>query len=108
MTLALIVWLGLSALAVSARAATVDGTAQTLTVGVKISPPFVESDGDRYSGLAVDLWKRAAAAHGWHYRFNRYDLEGLLDAVADHRVDVGLGAITATARRQQHMDSVMS
>ena len=75
-----------------------------LLVGVKVAPPFVMRDGDHYTGLAVDVWKKAAAAHGWHYRFKEFDLRGLLDAVAKHQVDAGLGAITATAEREQIMD----
>lgn len=77
----------------------------TLTVGVKVAPPFVIDDGNHhYHGLAIDLWQEVAADHGWNYRFQPYDLDGLLDAVSDGTVDVGLGAITATAARQQRMD----
>ncbi|KGI77072.1 transporter substrate-binding domain-containing protein [Oleiagrimonas soli] len=78
--------------------------AKTLTVGVKVAPPFVIRDGDHYRGLAIDLWEEVAADHGWRYTYKPYDLEGLLDAVQQHQVDVGLGAITATAQREQRMD----
>lgn len=76
-----------------------------LVVGVKVAPPFVIDDGNNhYHGLAIDLWQEAAAEHGWAYQYKPYDLEGLLDAVSEHKVDVGLGAITATAAREQRMD----
>lgn len=77
---------------------------QTLTVGVKVAPPFVIKDGNRYSGLAIDVWKRAADAHGWKYRFKQYDLKDLLDATAAGQIAAGLGAITATPGREQRMD----
>ncbi len=80
-------------------------SSRPLVVGVKVAPPFVIDDGNHhYHGLAVDLWQEAAADHGWTYRYEPYDLEGLLDAVSSGKVDVGLGAITATAAREQRMD----
>jgi polar amino acid transport system substrate-binding protein len=72
---------------------------QPLIVGVKVAPPFVIENHGHYSGLAIDLWQEVAADHGWKYVYKPYDLEGLLDAVSNSKVDVGLGAITATAAR---------
>ncbi len=37
------------------------------TVGVKVAPPFVMTDGNGYRGLAIDLWQETAADHGWSY-----------------------------------------
>ncbi|WP_438864238.1 transporter substrate-binding domain-containing protein [Neptunicella sp.] len=78
--------------------------ATTLVIGVKAAPPFAKIDGNNYSGLAIDLWKEIAAEQGWDYRFQQYDLEGLLDATSNGQIDAGLGAITATADRAQRMD----
>lgn len=77
---------------------------QPLLVGVKVAPPFVIEDHGHYSGLAIDLWQEIAADHGWKYVYRPYDLDGLLQAVSDSKVDVALGAITATAAREQRMD----
>jgi polar amino acid transport system substrate-binding protein len=77
---------------------------QPLIVGVKVAPPFVIENHGHYSGLAIDLWQEVAADHGWKYVYKPYDLEGLLDAVSNSKVDVGLGAITATAAREKRMD----
>ncbi len=55
-------------------------------------------------GRASDLWQETAADHGWKYVYKPYDLEGLLDAVSHNKVDVGIGAITATAAREKLMD----
>lgn len=80
------------------------GTARELVVGVKVAPPFVIEDHGHYRGLAIDLWEEAAADHHWRFRYRPYDLDGLLDAVANGQADVGLGAITATAQREQRVD----
>lgn len=77
---------------------------KTLVVGVKVAPPFVIADGGHYRGIAVDLWQDIARSHGWHYTYRRYDLEALLQAVQAGKVDVGLGALTATAARERVMD----
>lgn len=77
---------------------------QTLVVGVKVAPPFVIADGASYKGLAIELWEAIAKDHGWHYRYRQYDLAGLLTAVEQHQIDVGLGAITTTAAREKVMD----
>lgn len=77
---------------------------KTLMIGVKAAPPFVIAGDDGYKGLAIDLWQDAARDHGWKYEYRKYDLEGLLDAVREGKVDVGLGAITATAEREKVMD----
>lgn len=77
---------------------------KTLTVGVKLAPPFVIADSDGYKGLAIELWQEAADDHGWTFQYKEYDLEGLLNAVREGKVDVGLGAITATADREKTMD----
>ncbi len=85
--------------AVSTRAA-----AGTLTVGVKVAPPFVVKNGNHYSGLGIDLWQKVAADHGWKFHYQPYSLEGLLQAASQGKVDVGIGAITATAAREKQMD----
>lgn len=77
---------------------------KTLVVGVKVAPPFAKVDGENYSGLAIDLWKEIADEQGWSYRFQQYNLDGLLNATTDEHIDVGLGAITATAERAKRMD----
>ena len=79
-------------------------TPRTLVVGVKVAPPFVIEQADGYSGLAIDVWREIAAERGWTFRYQRYDLQGLLDAVQHGQADVGIGAITATAQREQVMD----
>ncbi len=95
-------WMLLAVGASAEPAPTAPGRA--LIVGVKVAPPYVIQDGDRYRGLAIDLWEEVAADHGWRYSYKPYDLEGLLDAVQSEQVDVGLGAITATAERERRMD----
>ena len=77
---------------------------QPLLVGVAVAPPFVVEDHGHYGGLAISLWEAVAADRGWKYEYRPYAHDELLDAVRDSKVDVGLGAIAATAAGEQHMD----
>lgn len=89
---------------VPAPASAESPSTRTLLIGVKPAPPFVIADGDSYNGLSIDLWKETAVENGWRYQIREYDLDELLDAVATGEVDVGMGAITTTAEREQRMD----
>lgn len=79
-------------------------TPRTLVVAVKVAPPFVIERAGGYSGLAIDVWDDIATERGWKFRYENYDLQGLLDAVENGQVDVGIGAITATSQREEIMD----
>ena len=80
-------------------------TGKTLTVAVKVVPPFVikKADGS-YSGISVELWRRVAKNLGLKYRFEQTDLEGLLNGTRAKRFDVGVGAVTVTAKREREVD----
>jgi ABC-type amino acid transport substrate-binding protein len=78
---------------------------QTVTVGVFIAPPFVEKDANgRYLGVAYDLWEDVAQDLGIRFTTREYDLEGLLAAVRQGDVDVGVSALSLTPEREALMD----
>lgn len=95
-------WLG--GVAAAQAAAQAPDSTRVLVVGVTAAPPFVIPDGDSYRGLSIDLWQETAAEHNWAFRFQSFDLEGLLRAVSNGEIDVAIGAITATAAREERMD----
>jgi ABC-type amino acid transport substrate-binding protein len=78
-----LVLLLMSALAfASAAAATATNPVvphKTLTIGIKVAPPFVIKNGDgTYGGITIDLWRRIASDLGIKYRLVTRDLPGLL------------------------------
>ncbi|MEH8021457.1 transporter substrate-binding domain-containing protein [Rheinheimera metallidurans] len=77
---------------------------KVLRIGVKEAPPFVMYDGETYSGLSIDLWQEIADEHGWQFKYQPHGLTDLLNAATNGTIDVGLGAITATAERAAKMD----
>lgn len=76
-----------------------------LVVATKVAPPFsmLSESGDWY-GISIDLWKLVAQRMGTKYRFQEYDLHGLLSAVEKHEVDLGVAAISVTSEREKVMD----
>ncbi|MFC4727672.1 transporter substrate-binding domain-containing protein [Coralloluteibacterium thermophilus] len=100
----LLLWLALAGVAGAQTAPAADPPGQMLLVGVRTAPPFVIETEDGYAGLAIELWEDIAAERGWRFEYRGYGLEGLLDAVAADEVDLGIGAVTATAERMTRMD----
>jgi len=86
------------------RAESATQAERPLIVAVKTAPPFVIATDDGYDGLAVALWEDIARENGWNYQYQQMGLAELLDAVAEGRADVGLGALTVTAEREQRLD----
>ncbi|MGB0132482.1 transporter substrate-binding domain-containing protein [Dokdonella sp.] len=87
-----------------AQSSEVEPASQRLIVGVKVAPPFVIAESNAYAGLAIDLWEEAAVQNNWAFEYRQFELEELLEAVSRGDVDVGIGAITATAEREADMD----
>lgn len=77
----------------------------TLRVGVSEAPPFVVSDGvNGYDGLAIQLWTKVAARNQWTFELVPVPYASLINGVEDGTIDIGLGAITVTARREGRVD----
>jgi ABC-type amino acid transport substrate-binding protein len=98
---ALLFW----ATAAGATVGAAPGEPEHLLVGIKESPPFVIRHADgRWSGISIDLWRAAAKDLGLEYSFQAFDLDGLLKAVEEGKVDVAVGALTITERREKFAD----
>lgn len=91
--------------ATNAEPATTTSINKPLVIGIKAAPPFVirEADGS-YSGISVELWEQIAAAEGWDFRYEASDLEGLIEGASAGNFDAAIGAVTATAEREQRVD----
>lgn len=80
--------------------------AQDITVGYRITPPFVTRDGDgELGGMATELWQEINAGLNVVPRFVEYEtIADLLAATAAHDVDVAIGAISITEQRAEKVD----
>lgn len=85
------------------RAVAQDVTQTELTVGVYVSPPFVEDRGDGgYSGMAIELWESVAGRMGLTFHYTDYPTFGaLVQATASGEVDAAVTNLTVTRDRAE-------
>lgn len=78
---------------------------KTLTVGTKISPPFVtRNDQGQYTGLSIALWNRVARQLGLKTHYVERNLAGLFSGLQDGSLDVSVAALTVTEPREAKID----
>ncbi|WP_404400736.1 transporter substrate-binding domain-containing protein [Idiomarina seosinensis] len=87
----------------SAMAQTIDKE-EPLTVAVRVNAPFVMETENGYEGLAIQLWKEIAEQLDQPYQFEPMGLNAVIDGVEQGHYDVGIGALTVTADREQRLD----
>lgn len=80
-------------------------TAQKVTVGVYVSPPFVMKQGNDYTGMAIDLWHTLAYQSGLVYEFREFSSNtALLDALEAHQIDIAVNNLSITEERAKKFD----
>ncbi|GHC61784.1 hypothetical protein GCM10010136_02550 [Limoniibacter endophyticus] len=76
----------------------------TITAGVYVSPPFVTKEGERYSGMAIELWEAAAKTLGRTTEYREYpSFEALISAIEAGEAEVGVSNLTITRDRAQRV-----
>ncbi|PSJ61638.1 ABC transporter substrate-binding protein [Mesorhizobium soli] len=76
-----------------------------VNVGVYVSPPFVVSQSDGYSGMAIDLWEKVAGRLKVVSDYRQFQNYGeLVDAVSKGAVDVAVTNLTITESRAKIVD----
>ncbi len=82
-----------------------NGSQKELIVGTKVAEPFViKTDDGKFTGVAIELWQRIADSLNYKYSFKEYDLDGLINAAAQNKIDLGVSPMTVTAEREQKLD----
>jgi polar amino acid transport system substrate-binding protein len=75
-------------------------------VGVRVIPPFVNKNGDGFSGFSIDLWKKIAErAKLPNTKFVEYNNVGeLINATEKKEIDAGIAAISITSDRESRIN----
>lgn len=80
----------------------------TLTVGIKIAPPFIiEHKPGEFSGVSIELWEAIAEEMDLKYKFKVYgsmQMSNMLKDVSNHSIDISISPITVTANRIKIVD----
>ncbi len=76
-----------------------------LKVALKQSPPFTYQEQEQWQGVSVELWKTVADQANYSYQFQSHEsVAEMLDAVAQGRADIAIGAISVSAEREKQLD----
>lgn len=76
-----------------------------ITVGTKLAEPFViEEPQNKWKGISIELWNFIAEDLDYNYEIKAFDLEGLIDAVAEGSVDIAVSPLTINAEREVLFD----
>ncbi|MCV9910403.1 transporter substrate-binding domain-containing protein [Brucella sp. HL-2] len=82
-----------------------ENMAETIKVGVYVSPPFVVKTDNAFSGMAIDLWADISQRIGKKSEFIEYqNYSDLINAVAASQVEAGVTNLTITEGRAQLVD----
>ncbi|MEM8859180.1 MAG: transporter substrate-binding domain-containing protein [Chloroflexota bacterium] len=80
-------------------------SSDVLKVGINPVEPFVFLDGPVPSGFSIDLWDAIANEAGIEYEFIELEnVTALLDAVQAEEIDLGIGATSIRASREEVVD----
>ena len=79
---------------------------ENITVGYRVTPPFVMKDADgNLTGMAIDLWQAIDDGMGHTPTYVEYgSMADLVAATAAKKVDVAVGAMSITEERAQIVD----
>ena len=78
---------------------------EKLRIATRHVPPFaIKSKEGNWSGIAIDLWREIATELDVEYEFKEMSLKSMLARLQSGEVDVAVGALTATAKREESID----
>lgn len=76
-----------------------------LVVGVAVGPPFnIRNPDGSWTGISVDLWRQIASELRLDFEFRETDLSGYFAGLAEGWLDVAIGPLTITERREEVCD----
>ena len=80
-------------------------TPRPVQVGVYVSEPFVNKEGDSYSGMAIDIWHNIAMRMKLASHYVEYPNYGeLVKAVSEGKVEAAVTNLTITESRAEIID----
>jgi ABC-type amino acid transport substrate-binding protein len=74
-------------------------------VGVAPGPPFnIHDPDDTWTGISFELWREIANELGIDFEFRETNLSGNFDGLAEGWLDIAVGPLTITQRREEICD----
>ncbi len=78
--------------------------ADTLRIGIKVSPPFLYKQGGRWEGISVQLWERIALEKELPFVYEEMDLPDILRGLREGTIDLSINPLTVTSQRITEID----
>lgn len=75
-----------------------------IRVAARICPPFVMNDTGQYSGISIYLLAKIAEKKGLEYSIEEYDLNGIMESVAQGKADIAVSCLSMTQKREEIID----
>ncbi len=76
-----------------------------LVVGLAVGPPFNIRNADgTWTGISVELWRQIASELGLNFEIRETDLSGYFAGLAEGWLDIAVGPLTITERREEVCD----
>ena len=89
----------------SLNASVISEQAEENVIGIRVAPPFViEEEDGTFSGLTIALWEHIAEQTGIEYRYEKWDIQGMLEGAADGSLYASASALTITSEREESVD----
>lgn len=77
----------------------------SLRVSIVERKPFVQKDGDQYTGFSIELWQALATELDRPYQLNAFEsFADMLNSIKEERADLAVANISITAEREESMD----
>jgi len=76
-----------------------------LIIGTKVVPPFAMKNPDgKWEGISIELWEKIAQKLNLKYKYQENNLQGLLDNIAQKKIDIIVAAMSVTKERERFSD----
>ncbi len=82
-------------------------TVLKLTVGLKVTPPFIIKEKGKYTGVCIDLWESVAQKLGVVYEYKEFgqsEIKEMLTATENGSIDLCINPLTVTSERIKRVD----
>src|SRR4051812_21774945 len=83
-------------------------TKPVLRVGLSILPPFIEKNGNHFTGFEFELWEKMARIMQVDCEYSVHSLKGLITNIQNKNVDLAIAGISKTERREKIADFTYS
>lgn len=78
--------------------------ADTLKVGLHLSPPFIEKNAQgQFQGISIELWERIAEEMDIPFEYYEVSLPEIFEGLQNKHLDIAINPLTVTSKRMEEV-----